>query len=123
MRTISCFGGSIDHSDRRLPVRRPKSASSIPSLQVLPSGFFVDTPENTDFTATPVSLSATNNYYGVFVTDTFNLTPALAVTASGRYNLAEIDLADHLGSELTGNNRYSRFNPALGAHLQDRRPA
>jgi iron complex outermembrane recepter protein len=36
------------------------------------------------------------------------------VTASGRYNIAEIALADHRGSNLTGNNRYTRFNPALG---------
>ena len=43
------------------------------------------------------------------------MTPALAVTASGRYNLAEIDLVDHLGSNLTGNTRYGRFNPAIGA--------
>jgi iron complex outermembrane recepter protein len=108
------FGGSVDHSDVNF-----QSAAEIgvinPSLQVLPSGFFVDTPENTSFQATPVNLNAIDNYYGAFVTDTFNLTPALAITGSGRYNLASIDLYDHLGSNLTGNNRYSRFNPAIGA--------
>ena len=108
------LGGSVDHSDVDF-----QSAAQIgvinTALQVLPSGFFVDTPENTGFIATPVSLSATNNYYGAFVTDTFNLTPALAITASGRYNLAEISLVDHLGPNLTGFNRYSRLNPAIGA--------
>ena len=84
------------------------------SLVVSNSGLLVDTPENTPWTATPVSITATNAYYGVFATDTFNITRSLAATASGRYNLAQIDLADHLGSDLSGHNSYSRFNPALG---------
>lgn len=107
------LGGSIDHSNVDF-----QSSSEVgiigSSLQVLPSGFFVDTPENTGFNGTPVSLSAANDYYGLFLTDTVDLTRAFAVTASGRYNLAEIALADHLGSNLSGDNRYSRFNPALG---------
>jgi iron complex outermembrane recepter protein len=107
------FGGSLDHD-----VVDFQSGSEVgvinSALQVGYSGFFVDTPENSGFNATPVSLTAVDNYYGIFVTDTFNVTPALAVTASGRYNLAFVDLADHLGSNLTGNNRYSRFNPAFG---------
>jgi iron complex outermembrane receptor protein len=108
------FGGSLDHST--VDFRSSAEIGVInSSLQVLSSGFFVDTPENAGFNATPVSLGATNDYYGLFVTDTVDLTPALAVTASGRYNLAEIALADRLGSNLSGDNRYGRFNPALGA--------
>jgi iron complex outermembrane recepter protein len=107
------LGASIDHSTVDFQSSAQLGVINS-SLQVQPSGFFVDTPENTGFNATPVGLSATNNYYGLFITDTFNLTPALAVTASGRYNIAEIGLTDHLGSNLTGNNRYSRFNPAIG---------
>lgn len=84
------------------------------ALIVSNSGLFVDTPENTPFTATPVSLGATNTYYGIFATDTFNITRSLAATLSGRYNLAQIGLTDRLGSELSGHNNYSRFNPALG---------
>jgi len=37
------------------------------------------------------------------------------VTASGRYNIAHVDLADQLGKNLTGNNRFVHFNPAIGA--------
>jgi iron complex outermembrane receptor protein len=84
------------------------------ALQVRPSGETVATPEGTPFNATPVRLLATTAYYGLYATDTFNLTPALAVTVSGRYNVAQIDLADRLGRNLTGNNRYRRFNPAVG---------
>jgi len=84
------------------------------ALQVSFSGLFVDTPENTPWTATPVNLNAANSYYGLFGTDTFNITDDLTLTASGRYNLAEIDLADRLGTALSGDNRYTRFDPALG---------
>jgi iron complex outermembrane recepter protein len=84
-------------------------------LTVLPSGLFVDTPEGTDFSATPVSLNANNKYYGFYVTDTFDVTSALSVTASGRYNVAKIELQDLIGTALNGNNRFVHFNPALGA--------
>jgi iron complex outermembrane receptor protein len=85
-----------------------------PELVVESSGLFVDTPEGTPFTATPVSLLAVNRYYGVYATDTFNLTRSLAITASARYNLVEIDLSDQRGAALSGDNRYSRLNPAIG---------
>jgi iron complex outermembrane recepter protein len=84
------------------------------ALQVLPSGLFVFTPQGGGFTATPVSLGAASTYYGLWATDTFNLTSRLALTASGRYNLAIIDLTDRLGTELSGDNRYGGFNPAIG---------
>jgi iron complex outermembrane receptor protein len=85
------------------------------SLTVQPSGLFVDTPEGRNFSATPVNLNANNKYYGFYITDTFDVTSLLAVTASGRYNVAKVDLADQLGTALTGNNRFTHFNPALGA--------
>lgn len=85
------------------------------TLTVLPSTLLVNTPEGTDFPATPVSLRATNKYYGFFLTDTFDVTPAFAVTVSGRYNIAQVNLADQLGTNLTGNNRFSHVNPAIGA--------
>ncbi|HYM31656.1 MAG TPA: TonB-dependent receptor [Candidatus Cybelea sp.] len=107
------LGASIDHSV--VNFRSTTEVGAINSaLIVLSSGFFVDTPETAGFNATPVNLSATNDYYGAFVSDTFNITPALAVTASGRYNIANIVLADREGSNLSGSNRYARFNPAVG---------
>jgi iron complex outermembrane recepter protein len=85
------------------------------TLIVQPSGLFVDTPEGTDFPATPVILAATNRYYGFFITDTFDVTSALSVTASGRDNVAQIDLYDQRGTDLNGLNRFTHFNPAIGA--------
>lgn len=83
-------------------------------LRVLPSGLYVDTPEGSAFSAVPVILGANNRDIGTYVTDTFNITPDLAFTASGRYDVAHIDLKDARGSSLDGNNRFSHFNPAFG---------
>jgi len=63
---------------------------------------------------TPVRVVITDAYYGVFAADTLNLTNRLAVTVSGRFNAAAIDLSDRNGGDLTGNHDYVRFNPAVG---------
>jgi iron complex outermembrane recepter protein len=84
------------------------------SLTVLPSPYFVATPEGADSTATPVNLNANNNYYGVFLTDTLDLIDALSVTVNGRYNIAIVDLADRNGDALNGNNRFTHFDPSAG---------
>ena len=88
-------------------------------LLVLPSGLIVNTPQDSAAALqfgdpVPVSVRSTNKAYGAYATDTFDVTPALAVTASGRYNIADIDLQDQLGTNLTGSNRYTHFNPAIG---------
>jgi iron complex outermembrane receptor protein len=106
-------GASIDHATVDFQSTTEMGVIN-PSLIVEPSGFFVATPENSGFNPTPVGLGATTNYYGLYVTDTFDVTPALSLTASGRYNLAEIALVDRTGPQLTGRARYGRFNPAIG---------
>jgi iron complex outermembrane receptor protein len=85
------------------------------SLTVLPSGLFVSTPEGTDFSATPVDLNANNKYYGFYLTDTFDATSKFSVTASGRYNIAKVNLTDQISTALTGDNRFTHFDPAIGA--------
>jgi iron complex outermembrane receptor protein len=90
------------------------------ALLVLPSPYIVDTPENSagalaNGDPTPVSVDSINKNLGMYLTDTFNVLPDLAVTASGRYNIAHIDLGDQLGTNLDGNNRFVHFNPAIGA--------
>jgi iron complex outermembrane receptor protein len=84
------------------------------SLSVLPSPYFVATPEGVDSSATPVNLNADNKYYSVFLTDTFDVTDAFSVTVSGRYNIAKVDLADRNGNALDGNNRFTHFDPSAG---------
>jgi len=84
-------------------------------LFVNPSNLIVDTPESSPFGANPVALTGMNRNFGAFFTDTFDVTPALAVTASGRYNSAAVDVQDLRGTALTGDNRFTHFNPAIGA--------
>jgi iron complex outermembrane receptor protein len=91
-----------------------------PQLLVLPSNLIVNTPESSDAAIAngdpvPVSVDSVNKNLAAFFTDTFNVTPDLAVTASGRYNIAHVDLADQLGTNLSGHNRFVHFNPAIGA--------
>ena len=66
-------------------------------------------------TNTPVRVAVSNAYYGFYVSDTLDVTKRLAVTVSGRFNAAEVDLADQGGGTLTGQHTYNRFNPAVGA--------
>jgi iron complex outermembrane receptor protein len=82
-----------------------------PSLLVSGRGLIIDQP---DGSIGPVNLNTTNSYYGLYATDTFDLTSRLALTLSGRYNLALIHLNDLGGTGLNGNSRFSRFNPAAG---------
>ncbi len=84
------------------------------ALSVLPSPYFVATPEGVDSTATPVNLDANNKYYGVYLTDTFDVTEALSATLTARYNIAKVDLEDRNGDALDGNNRFTHFDPSAG---------
>jgi outer membrane receptor protein involved in Fe transport len=62
----------------------------------------------------PVSLRTTNQYTGLYALDTFDVTHAFSVTAGGRFNVANIDLQDQLGTALNGSDTYTRFNPIIG---------
>ena len=70
--------------------------------------------DQADGSISPVRVHTANNYYGVFLTDTLDVTSRLAVTASGRFNNANITLRDQIGTDLNGEHSYSRFNPAAG---------
>jgi iron complex outermembrane receptor protein len=83
------------------------------NLFVTGTGVFIDQP---DAGLSPVDLHATNVYTGVYLTDTFDVTNRLSVTAGGRFNLAVIELEDQTGTNplLNSYNRYQRFNPVIG---------
>ncbi len=66
----------------------------------------------------PVRVSATNNYYGAYLSDTLDVTDALSVTLSGRFNAAQINLDDRNGTALSGQHSFNRFNPAAGLTYQ-----
>jgi iron complex outermembrane receptor protein len=105
------FGASIDRGEVDYAASNQLGIIE-PSLAVLGTGPIIAQP---DGSVVPVSIKTTNTYYGLYVTDTWNATPSLALTGGGRYNIAMIDIADQLGTALNGSNRFSRFNPAVGA--------
>lgn len=70
--------------------------------------------DQADGSITPVRAHTANNYYGLFVTDTLDVTPRLSATVSGRFNSAQITLRDRIGTSLNGEHSYNRLNPAAG---------
>jgi outer membrane receptor protein involved in Fe transport len=83
-----------------------------PDLSVSGFGTIIDMPAGDD---APVSVRATNAYYGLYALDALDVTDRLTVTAGGRYNIAKVSLADRLGTSLNGEASFVRFNPMLGA--------
>lgn len=100
------LGGTIDSNEVDFD-----SSTELGTLdetrQAIPGGSFV----LDSFTRVK---SDTDNY-SIFFSDTFSLTPELALTVSGRYNRTQIKLRDQLGTALNGDHKYDRFNPAAGA--------
>jgi len=92
------------------------ASAQIGGLYVPTSIFFGPgiTIDQADGSIAPARVDVVNGYYGTFFTDTFDITPSLSANVAGRFNVAEIDLSDQLGTALTGNHRYSRFNPSAG---------
>ncbi len=80
---------------------------------VAPSGVFLG-PSGNPVSAGPVSLRTTNAYTGLYALDAFDVTDRLTVSAGGRFNDANIDLQDQIGSSLNGAADYMRFNPMIG---------
>ncbi|MBV8122156.1 MAG: TonB-dependent receptor, partial [Alphaproteobacteria bacterium] len=74
-------------------------------------GVTIDQP---DGSIAPIRVAISNAYYGAFFTDTFDVTPTLSANAAGRYNFAQIDLSDQIGTALSGDHSYGHFNPAGG---------
>jgi iron complex outermembrane recepter protein len=72
----------------------------------------------------PVTDADTNNdALGLFVADAWHLTPRWTLTASGRYDRAEVRVRDLSGRapQLDGTQVFTRFNPAAGANFNPRR--
>ncbi|MDR4305611.1 TonB-dependent receptor [Chelatococcus sambhunathii] len=75
---------------------------------------------------TPVDITGTNHYVGLYATDTLDLTDRLSATLGARWNYAQIQIADHgelfpikpngqrAGPGLDGTHEFNRFNPMGG---------
>jgi iron complex outermembrane recepter protein len=89
------------------------------NLFVTGTGFIINNPPDPNNpnqpSLAPVSVLSNTTYTGIYATDTFEITPRLALTAGGRFNVAQITLDDQLRGLLSSDNRFQRFNPVVGA--------
>ena len=65
--------------------------------------------------ALAAALAARSTYAGAYFSEVWSPFERLHLTASGRYNSASLHLADQLGTALSGDHAWRRFNPAAGA--------
>ena len=104
-------GGSFDGSDSIFHATSELGGYNPYTTFFIPPGELQDQASEG---VEPVSVVTTTRYYGLFLDDVLTLLPKLDLTLSGRFNNAEIDLHDKLGTVLDGQHSYSRFNPNAG---------
>ena len=75
------------------------------------SGMIVDQP---DGSITPVDVRIRNAYYGLYFSNVLDVTDRLSATLAGRFNLAQVNMRDQIGTALNGDHTFSRFNPGAG---------
>ena len=126
-RNLFVLGGSYDHghvdyvASSELGFFKPKYVVQGAGITLTgKDGLGADDEESEELNAsevTPRSLTTTNDYYGIYVVDAFDVTDQLTVTLGGRYNYARIEI-ENTGEEsldtLNGTNTFSRFNPSAG---------
>ena len=118
------FGASVDHGDTQFTASSELGVIDPSTLFVQGLGVFINNP-GVDQMGNPTggsALSTTmvhaqNTYTGFFLTDTFDVTNRLSITAGGRFNVAQINLQDETGvnPDLNASSQYQRFNPMVGA--------
>jgi iron complex outermembrane recepter protein len=108
-------GASLDHGNVTAKTAAELGSVNTQNLVVTGNGVFIGFPP---LELAPVNLKVVTNYYGLYFSDTLDVTERLAVTVGGRYNYEAISLYDQFnfpGSNLTGDHLYTRFNPMAGA--------
>jgi outer membrane receptor protein involved in Fe transport len=105
-------GASFDSSVTRFSASAELGTVG-PNFAVSGSGIFLGQSGH-PVSIGPVGLRTTNQYSGLYVLDTFDVTNAFSITGGGRFNTARIVLEDQIGSALNGNETFNRFNPIIG---------
>ena len=73
-------------------------------------GVVIDEPGS----ISPVSVAVDSVDWGLYLANTWRVTPRLALTASGRLNISTITLNDLAGGDINGSHNFVHFNPAGG---------
>jgi iron complex outermembrane receptor protein len=108
-------GGSFDGSDSIFAGTTAIGGFDPFNREYIGPGFIQDQPSEG---INPVKVQDVNQYYGIFGQDIWSLTPKLNLIVSGRYNLAQINLADRFGGPVNGQDTFAHFNPSVGLTYQ-----
>ena len=102
------IGASIDRGRARYQ-RSSRPAAFTADRGTVAAGDFV--PET--------DADAATDFIGVFGSDAFAFAEHWTLTLAGRYNRADVRIADRSGSapQLDGTHRFERFNPAVGLNF------
>ncbi len=104
------LGFSYDRSDTRFKQNEAEA-------EIFEQGLSRGTQRTGDFES-EVDIDTTQENWGIYLTDTFDITEQLGLTFSGRYQITEIEIEDRTGeqenADLNGDHSFNRFNPALG---------
>ncbi len=123
------YGGGLQLVLTNHPMGR-KNQLTLGATGDIASARFTQTSQDAEFTADRNTIGIDDytlqtdadtrtHYYGAYIADTFNLSSLWTLTASGRYNYAQVRIADRTGEApaLNGDNSFSRFNPAVGVNF------
>jgi iron complex outermembrane recepter protein len=72
----------------------------------------------------PRAIATTNDYVGIYVANTTDVTRDLAVTVGARWNYAKLELDNNnplpapIGDQISGTHEFYHFNPMAGATYQ-----
>lgn len=101
------FTVGITHDEADVKFRASTELGALDATrQAVPGGVFVGDA----FTRLETATAST----GLYFSNSFTLGANTALTLSGRYNRARVELRDQLGTALDGDHTFERFNPALG---------
>ena len=106
-------GGSFDGSDSVFNADTLIGGFTNDGTQLFvgPPDYVFDEPSEG---VNPVKVATETRDYGVFFADVLNLAPGLDLSLNGRFNNAQINLYDKMGTALDGQHTYNRFNPEAG---------
>lgn len=110
------LGGSYDRG-RVAYTASSELGTFLPKYVVAGTGITLTGDGDEGSEVTPRSLTTTNDYVGIYVADTIDLTDRLSATVGGRWNYARIEIentGDPALDDLNGTNKFYRFNPSAG---------
>jgi outer membrane receptor protein involved in Fe transport len=99
------LGLALDESDIEFAART-ELGSLDETRRAIPGGVFIGDA------FTDLDAEVTNR--SIYVASNIDLTKRAVLSLSGRYNQTDVTLRDQLGTALTGDHEFKRFNPAVG---------